>query len=92
MGYHAWQERCPHCGFAQMDASIYDSIFLEAACPVCGYKRWTEEKLPTVENVELARRMVSKMGIEEVEKVVELYHQEYVPLIFRLRDKGRKSP
>jgi len=60
---------------------------LEMSCPICGYARWTEEKIPNAEDVEAAKLIIATISDEEKEKVVELYHEERVPHIVRLKDK-----
>jgi len=55
MGFHNWSERCAYCGFENMSVSSDGGFYFEAKCPVCGYERWTEEKIPENADVELAK-------------------------------------
>lgn len=87
MGSHQWTEQCPYCGFENMLVSWYDSLYSNIACPVCGYARWTEEKIPPAEDIELAKRTIREMSMEEMERVTELFYEENTPLITRLKDK-----
>ena len=87
MASHNWFEECPYCGFEKMLVSSYRDIYFEVICPICGYARWTDEKIPNAEDVELAKRTISEMKVEEIENVVESYHEENVPLIARLKDE-----
>ena len=70
-----------------MLVSSYRNIYFEVICPICGYARWTDEKIPNAEDVELAKRTISEMKVEEIENVIESYHEENVPLIARLKDE-----
>ena len=87
MGSHTWFEQCRYCGFEYMLVSSYSGIYSDVICPICGYARWTEEKIPNTEDVELVKRTLREMSTEERENVIELYHEENVPLIARLRGK-----
>ena len=49
MGFHNWSERCAYCGFENMSVSSDGGFYFEAKCPVCGYERWTEEKIPALQ-------------------------------------------
>ncbi len=72
MGSHDWFEQCPYCGFENMLVSSYSGIYFDVICPICGYARWTEEKIPQAEDVELAKRTLRAMSAEEKENVIEL--------------------
>ncbi|MFZ6017115.1 MAG: hypothetical protein ACOYU0_05820 [Nitrospirota bacterium] len=87
MGSHTWTTQCPHCSFEEMIVSSSDAIYSEATCPICGYERWTEEKIPDKHDVELAKRKLSEMHAEEKQKVTELYYEDNIPLIDRLKGK-----
>ncbi len=87
MGSHNWFDKCPYCGFENMLVSSNRDVYFEIVCPVCGYSRWTEENIPHVDDIELARRTIREMNDKEREGVIELYHEENVPLITRIKDK-----
>lgn len=87
MGSHTWEGNCPCCGFEHMLVASYGGDYFDMNCPVCGYAKWTEERKPNSEDVELAKRTISKMSDEETEKVIELYDEDNTPLIVRLKDK-----
>ena len=91
MGLHSWHDECPYCGFENMLVSSYRDIYFDVICPVCGYSRWTEEKIPHAQDVELAKQMLKEMSGEERENVIELYHEENVSLIARLKDEPPKQ-
>lgn len=86
MGSHVWVEKCPYCGFEEMIVSSYDSLYFKGICPICGYARWTEEKVPDNYDIELAKSKLAKMNAKEKHEAVELYHEEHVPLIARLKE------
>ena len=85
MGSHVWEEKCPCCGFEEMTVSSYDALYFEATCPICGYTRWMEEKVPDNYDVELAKRKLAEMDDEEKEEATELYHEDGIPFIARLK-------
>lgn len=87
MGSHVWMSRCPHCGFAKMLGSSYDSIYFEGECPICGYKIWTEETVPESYDVELAKRSLIEMTAEEKDRAIEQYYEDNIPLIVRLKKR-----
>ena len=87
MGSHTWEDRCPHCGFKGMIVSSYNDIYFDAYCMVCGYERWTDEKIPDVEDVELAKRIISRMSDEEIEEMIESYESGDAPLVTRLKNE-----
>jgi len=85
MGSHTWTERCPYCGFEEMNVSSYDTFYFEATCPICGYTRWTEEKVPDSRNTEIAKRKLAEMNTQEKEEVIELFYEDNIPLTARLK-------
>ncbi|MCL5074195.1 MAG: hypothetical protein M1136_00875 [Chloroflexi bacterium] len=85
MGSHVWAEQCPYCGFEDMIVSSYDSFYFEIACQICGYARWVEERVPDNHDVELAKRALSEMDAEEKQKAMQLYGEDNIPLIARLK-------
>lgn len=85
MGSHMWSVQCPYCGFDEMIVSSYNSLYFEVLCQICGYKRWTEERVPDNNDVKIAKRILSKMGIKEKQKALELYSDDNIPLIARLK-------
>jgi len=87
MGFHNWFEQCPCCDFENMLVSSYRDIYFDVICPVCGYSRWTEEKIPQNEDIELAKETIREMNSEERESVIELYREKNVPLIDLQKDK-----
>jgi uncharacterized Zn finger protein (UPF0148 family) len=87
MGSHTWAEQCPQCGFEDMMVSSYNGVYFEVACPICGYARWTEEKVPDNHDIELAKQALGKMDNKEKQEVVELYENDYIPLVARQKRK-----
>ena len=85
MGSHTWTEQCPYCGFKEIIASSYNSLYFEAACPICGYSKWTEEKVPDKQTVEQAKHELSRMSSEEQQEALEFYLENNIPLIVRLK-------
>lgn len=85
MGSHVWMEQCPYCGFEEMIAFSHDSLYFEVTCQICGYARWTEERVPHNHDVELAKEALSKMDEKEKQKAMELYSEDYTPFIVRLK-------
>ncbi|MFQ6008895.1 MAG: hypothetical protein ACE5K8_08105 [Candidatus Zixiibacteriota bacterium] len=83
MGSHTWDEQCSYCGFEGARVSSYDGICFEATCPICGYARWTEERVPNDSDVELAKHKLAEMHAEEKEKAIELYYEDGIFLINR---------
>ncbi|MEW6409082.1 MAG: hypothetical protein AB1488_03095 [Nitrospirota bacterium] len=88
MGSHTWTTQCPHCSFEEMIVSGYDAIYFEVICPMCEYERWTEEKIPDNQDVELAKRKLAEMGAKEKQKATELYYEDNIPFITRLKKKN----
>lgn len=86
MGSHVWVEQCPCCGFEEMIVSSYDSLYFEVTCRICGYARWTEERVPDNHDVQLAKRALGKMDDEEKGKALELYCEDNIPLVARLKE------
>ncbi len=87
MGSHAWTSQCAHCGFEEMSVSSYDALYFEAACPICGYARWTEERVPDNYDVELAKRKLAEMDAKEKQKATESYYEDGIPFIARLKKR-----
>jgi hypothetical protein len=85
VGSHVWVEECPYCGFEDVVVSSYNGLYFEVACQICGYARWTEDRVPDNHDAELAKRALSKMGDKEKRKAVELYCEDNIPLVARLR-------
>jgi len=85
MGYHIWTQQCPCCDFEEMIVSTDNNFHFEIACPICGYKSWTEDKLPDFCNVELAKRKLMEMSLKEKEEAIELYHKNNLSLVDRLK-------
>lgn len=85
MGSHIWSEQCPYCGFEEMIVSSYDSFYFEVACQICGYRRWTEETAPGNRDVKRAKQALSRMDDEEKYKAIELYYEDSIPLVARLK-------
>jgi uncharacterized Zn finger protein (UPF0148 family) len=84
MGSHTWFSQCPHCGFEKMIVSSYDNSYFDAACPICGYSRWTEEKVPKTQDIELAKRTLSEMDNKQRDKALDQYYEDDIPVIARL--------
>lgn len=91
MGSHVWVERCPYCGFEEMVASTYDSLYFEVTCQICGYAIWTEGRVPSDHDVQLAKRALSRMDDEEKRKALELYCEDNIPLVARLKENFLKG-
>lgn len=87
MGSHVWVEQCSYCGFEEMIVSSYNSLYFEVTCPICGYAKWTEERVPDNHDIELAKRELAEMGAEEKQKAMEQYCEDNIPLIARLEGK-----
>jgi uncharacterized Zn finger protein (UPF0148 family) len=87
MGSHSWYEKSSYCGFENLLVSSYKEGYFDIICPICGYSRWTEEKIPQAKDVELAKRTLTEMSTKERENLVELYHEENISLIVRLKGK-----
>ncbi len=85
MGFHKWTGECPYCGFEAMSASSCDAQDFEMACPICGYAKWTEEKIPDHHDVEFAKRKLAEMRAEEKRKFAELFYEDGIPLVSRLK-------
>ena len=85
MGSHIWTGQCPYCGFEEMSVSSNGSFYFEVNCQICGYARWTEERIPDEHDIELAKRAISKMSAEEKIKAIELYDEDNFPLVARLK-------
>lgn len=86
MGSHNWTQQCPCCGFEEMIVSTCGNFHFEVACPICGYGRWTEEKVPDNYDVEIAKHKLIEMDADEKQKAAEQYYEEKVPLIDRLKE------
>lgn len=91
MGSHVWAEQCTCCGFEEMTVSSYDGLYFEVACQICGYARWTEERMPSDHDVQLAKRALSRMDDEEKRKALELYCEDNIPLVARLKENFLKG-
>lgn len=63
MGLHTWTAQCPYCSFEEMIVSNGDAIYFEIICPICGYERWTEEKISDNHDIELVKRKLSGMSV-----------------------------
>lgn len=87
MGSHTWVERCPYCDFDKVPVSSYDCIHFEVMCPICGYARWTEEKVPDNYGIELAKQTLDKMGDKEKQRALDQYEDDHIPLIARQKEK-----
>lgn len=87
MGFHSWSAECPYCGFEEMTVSTWSDLYFEMECPICGYAKWTDEKVPDNYDVELAKRQLVEMSAEEKQKAVELYDEDKIPLVARLKER-----
>jgi len=85
MGSHIWFEQCPHCDFEEMIVCTDGYLNLEMSCPICGYIRWTQEKAPKVQDIEIARKKTAEMDAEEKQKAIDMYYEDNFPLVRRLR-------
>jgi len=88
MGSHVWEGQCPYCGFEEMIFSSYDSFYFEINCQICGYSKWTEEKVPDNQDVVLAKQAMNKMGSKEIQKAINLYYKDNTPLVARLKKRN----
>jgi hypothetical protein len=86
MGSHVWVERCPYCGFEEMVVSTYDSLYFEVTCQICGFAKWTEERVPDDRDVQVAKQALGKMDDEEKQKALEIYYEDNIPLVARLKE------
>ena len=86
MGSHVWTQQCPYCGFEEMYVSSYDGVYFDINCPICGYSRWTEEKVPAPHEVKLAKSILSEMDVEAKQNAIDLYFEDNLPFIARLKD------
>ena len=91
MGSHVWVAQCPCCGFEEMIVSSYDSLYFEATCQICGYAKWTEESVPDNHDVQLAKQALGKMDDKEKQKALELYYEDNIPLVVRLKENSLKE-
>ena len=91
MGSHTWLEQCPYCGFEAMGCSSYDSLYFKVTCPICGYARWTEERVPDNQDIEMAKLKLSEMDAKERQKAMELCSEDNIPLIARLKGESAKD-
>jgi len=87
MGSHIWVEQCLYCGFEEMVVSSYNSLYFEVSCPICGYARWTEEKVPDNHDIELAKHALDEMDDKEKQETVELYWDDRISLVARQKGK-----
>jgi uncharacterized Zn finger protein (UPF0148 family) len=85
MGCHQWIEQCSYCGFEEMNISSDGFFYLEAFCPICGYEKWTEEKIPDDQNVQAAKRTLSGMSNEEKQKAIDLYYEDGLSFVKRVK-------
>jgi uncharacterized Zn finger protein len=83
MGYHSWAYICPYCNFEEMNVCTDGYLHLEMSCPICGYVRWTEEKIPELHYVKLAKEKVAQMDAEEKQKAIDMYCEDNIPLVAR---------
>jgi DNA-directed RNA polymerase subunit RPC12/RpoP len=88
MGSHIWTEQCPYCGFEEAAVSSNGSLYFEMTCQICGYSIWTEGRVPNTHNVERAKKALSKMNTEEKQKAIELYSEDNIPLVDRLKGES----
>lgn len=94
MGSHNWTQQCQYCGFEEMIVSTYGNFQFEVACPICGYEKWTEEKVPDNSDVGVAKSKLIKMGTQEKQRAIERYYEEKISLIGRLKgdkNKGKQN-
>ncbi len=88
MGFHNWTDKCPHCGFEQLEVSSYNNIYIEAACPICGYQLWSDEKKPIQKDIESAKNLLQEMNKEDIEESIEQFREDSIPLIQRPKNKS----
>jgi hypothetical protein len=70
-----------------MQVSSLNGEYIDVACPICGYSRWTEEKMPTPKEVQLSKDRLNLMNMREKEKAVNLFYKRRTPLVSRLKNK-----
>jgi hypothetical protein len=85
MGSHSWFSQCPHCDFEEMIVSSCSDFYFDANCPICGYSRWTEERVPEIKDIELAKNKVKEMDDSQKDKAMEEYYQDNIPFITRFK-------
>lgn len=71
MGFHIWLDKCPHCNFEEMTVSSYNALYFEASCPMCGYERWTEEKIPDNNEIAFAKLKLHRTSIGKIRRKYE---------------------
>jgi uncharacterized Zn finger protein (UPF0148 family) len=69
-----------------MRISVSSNFYFEIICPMCGYTRWVEEKLPDEHDLELVKQSLAKMSYEERQKTAELCYEEGVSFVDRLKN------
>jgi len=84
MGMHTWTDKCPYCGFEEMFVSADNNDNFEIACQICGYTKWTEEKIPDNKATKFAVQTLSKMDEDEKQKAIDLFNDDRIPLVVRL--------
>jgi len=85
MGSHMWHDRCPHCGFDGMVVWSYNQVYLEAACPMCGYEISPDERIPSGGDLELIKEALVGMNASDKKRVVESWWNDRVPLVVKLK-------
>jgi hypothetical protein len=68
-----------------MIVSSYDNSYFDVTCPICGYLRWTEERVPEIHDIELAKHKLAEMDAKERNKAIEQYYEDNISLIARLK-------
>jgi len=61
----------------------YDGEYFDEYCPICGYTKCTEEKIPSDCDTVLAKEKQKMMSEEEKERAIELFYEDGKSLIDR---------
>lgn len=89
MGSHSWFSQCPHCGFERMIVSSLNDFYFDANCPICGYSTWTEERIPEIKDIDLAKRKLTEMDASQKDNAIEQFYEDDVPFIARFKKISR---
>jgi hypothetical protein len=86
VGSHVWTDQCPCCAFEKMNVSTYDSLHFDVTCQICGYKRWTEERIPPRHDIYLAKQLLRNMDHSGKERAIIQHSEDGIPLVIRSRE------
>jgi ssDNA-binding Zn-finger/Zn-ribbon topoisomerase 1 len=89
MGSHSWYSQCPHCDFEEMIVSSFNDFYFDANCPICGYSRWTEERVPEIKDIDVAKRKLGEMNASEKDNAIEQFYEDGIPFIARFKNLSK---